>query len=160
MIEENGSVCQKHPTSYSTTFSFLHAGFPPQNACALGTLHYSKGRHRLRMRAEGDVFMGIISNDITPQESDWAGSRTVHGWFVSDYYVLNGDYQRKRWNGEHKSCDAYELKLDCKNSMLEIKNERTLESDKMKVERANLPWRPFFIVGISGGVHCARVHLL
>jgi len=109
-----------------------------------GTLNYSTGTHRIRLKLEKGCFqilLGICSQNKPPTGSYPCDKPTVHGWLTDGYVVKNGQSTRSEWS-ELSQNDILELTINCTEQSLNIRNEQSEKQDSMQVNiaEAPVPW--------------------
>jgi hypothetical protein len=109
-----------------------------------GTLNYSSGIHRIRMKLEKgtvNILMGICSRNKPPPGQFYYDKPTTHGWFVHGYVVTNGQGSHPGWPNVNEN-DILELTINCDGRSLSILNERSRAQNSMQVDinQAPFPW--------------------
>jgi hypothetical protein len=109
-----------------------------------GTLDYSNGTHRIRLKLEKghyDILLGICSLNKPPTGPYLYDKPTTHGWFIHGYTVVNGQNPKPQWSAADEN-DILELIINCDERSLSILNENTQAKSSMRVDinEAPFPW--------------------
>jgi hypothetical protein len=112
--------------------------------CAFGTLTYSTGIHRIRLKLDKgkvNILMGICSQIKPPTAPYFYDKPTTHGWFTHGYVMKNGQGSHPGWPQVNEN-DILELTINCNGRSLTIRNERSLAQNQMQVniDEAPFPW--------------------
>ncbi|CAF4266595.1 unnamed protein product [Rotaria sp. Silwood2] len=107
----------------------------------LGTLTYSTGKHRIRLKLEfgrTNILMGICSQNKPPTGPQFYDKPTTHGWFIHGYMMKNGQGSHPGWPQVAVN-DILELTINCDERSLSILNENSRAQNNMQP-------------GLSGGI--------
>jgi hypothetical protein len=112
--------------------------------CIFGTLNYSTGIHKIRLRLEKgstNILMGMCSRNQPPPGPSFYDKPTTHGWFIHGYTVTNGCGSHPGWP-RVKESDILELTINCSEQSLSILNEQTRAQNRIQVNinASPFPW--------------------
>ncbi|CAF0933001.1 unnamed protein product [Rotaria sordida] len=129
-LTDNGQKCQN---TVGNTWQYV-----------LGTLSYSTGSHRIRLKLENgtsNILMGICSKSKPPTGPLFYDKSTTHGWFVHGYVMKNGQGSHPGWPQVNEN-DILELTINCDTRSLSILNERSRAQHNIEVniDEAPFPW--------------------
>ena len=112
--------------------------------CVFGTLNYSTGIHRLRLKLEKgttDVLMGISSRFRLPTGPFFYNKPSTCGWFTHRHVITNGQGSSIGWPQVNEN-DILELTINCKEGSITLLNERSRAKNSIDVNiyQAPFPW--------------------
>ncbi|CAM4952886.1 unnamed protein product [Rotaria socialis] len=113
-----------------------------QWAHVFGTLNYSTGIHRIRLKLDKgttNILIGICSQNKPPAGPLFYDKPTTHGWFLHGYVVKNGQGSHPGWP-QVSLGDILELSVNCNERSLSILNERSRAQNSMQVNIAEAPF--------------------
>jgi len=121
---------------------YINQGYAWQ--CVFGTLNYSTGIHKIRLRLEkgsDNILTGICSRNQPPAGPSFYDKPTTHGWFTHGYTMTNGCGSSPGWP-QVKETDILELTINCNEQSLTILNEqsRAQKSMQVNINAAPFPW--------------------
>jgi len=114
----------------------------PDWQAVFGTLNYSTGIHKIRLKLEKgsfDIVLGICSRNKQPTGPYFYDKPTTHGWFINGYVVKNGQNPRPGWFQVYHD-EILEFIINCTEQSLSIRNEQSEKQDSMQVNIAEAPF--------------------
>lgn len=114
--------------------------------CVFGTLTYSTGTHRIRLKLnrsinKNNILMGVCSQNRLPPGPQFYDKPTTHGWFIHGYVIKNGVGSHSGWPKVNEN-DIIQLTINCDARSLTIRNEnnRAESSLQVNINEAPFPW--------------------
>lgn len=112
--------------------------------CIFGTLDYSGGTHRIRVKVEKsntDVLIGICSRLRPPTGPFFYNKPSTCGWFTHRHVITHGQGTSIGWPQVNEN-DTLELTINCDDKSVSVVNEKNRAKNNIHVNiyQAPFPW--------------------